>query len=421
MWKISKAFDCILVQIKNFNFLCEHREKQTYFSKNTAKLNFVQLIQYILSLPKASAQLEINRFLKDIRSKATMTKQALHQARMKLSYTAFTAINLTLAQNAYIDGDYRTVCGFRPIAADGSILCLPPGADKGFGLTRTTKNTFAVQARALALVDVCNDFIMCSDLVEPSIDERTLAADLVKQLVDDGITKPNDLFLHDRGFASYELFRHYEGLGVKYLFRIQDNFMKAVNEANKPDQVVVLQGKDNSSITVRVLNGFLPNGQNEKLLTNVLDDSVTPDDFLKLYNLRWGIEIKYLELKQRLDIENFSGEHENLIWQDFFATVFISNMFALAKHEAQATVDKDNAEKDRKYDYKININLAIPTIRTVLIKAFAVHSSLRRQLLFRKAVMMISKSVVPIRPGRSFPRIRKHPSAKFPLNAKSNR
>lgn len=421
MWKIYKAYDRILEQIKNFNFLCEHREKQTYFTKRTAKLNFVQLIQFILSLPKASAQLELNRFIENIRSNVTMTKQALQQARMKLSFTAFTAINLTLAQNAYIDGKYRTVCGFRPVAVDGSILSLPPGASKGFGLTQTTKNTFAVQGRALALVDVCNDFILGSDLVEPSIDERTLAADLVKQHVADGVAKPKDLLLHDRGFASYELIKHYESLGVKYLFRVQASFIKAVNEANEQDQIVVLHGKDKSSVTVRVLNVILPTGQNEKLLTNVLDPSITPDDFRALYNLRWGIEVKYLELKERLDIEDFSGEHENLIWQDFYATVFIANMVSLAKHEAQEKVDSDNAEKERKYDYKINTNLAIGTIRAVLIKALVVSSPIRRQLLFRKAVIMISKSVIPIRPERSRPRIRKHPSAKFPLNQKSNR
>ena len=159
MWKIYEAYDRILEQIKHFNFLCEHREKQTYFTKCTAKLSFDQLIQFVLSLPKASAQLELNSFLENIRSKVTMTKQALQQARMKLSFTAFTAINLTLSQNSYIDGKYRTVCGFRLVAVDGSILSLPPGASKGFGLTQTTKNSFAVQGRALALVDVCNDFI----------------------------------------------------------------------------------------------------------------------------------------------------------------------------------------------------------------------------------------------------------------------
>ncbi|MCL2602639.1 MAG: hypothetical protein FWD91_07485 [Treponema sp.] len=29
--------------------------------------------------------------------------------------------------------------------------------------------------------------------------------------------------------------------------------------------------------------------------------------FDELYNKRWGIETKYLELKQRLELENFSG------------------------------------------------------------------------------------------------------------------
>jgi len=421
MSDILSVFELVLQQIHSYSFLCEHREKNTFFSRSSAKLTFVQLIQFIITLPRASAQLELNKFLENLMTKVTMSKQALQQARMKLSFTAFVAINLTLAKNAYIDGAYNTAFGFRLIAVDGSILSLPPGAHAGFGWTKTSENTLAAQARAMAFVDVCNDIVLASDLTETAIDERTLAADLASQIVANGVSRPDDLFLHDRGFASFDLFSHYESLGVKYLFRVQEHFMKAVNEANEPDQIIVLHGKNRASITVRILNVTLSTGANEKLLTNVLDTTITPDNFKEIYNFRWGVEIKYLELKERLDIENFSGENENLIWQDFYATVFIANMVSLAKHEAQKLVDHDNSNKKRKYNYKINTNIAIGTIRSMLINAIIAQSVCLRRLLFTNAVMMISKYVIPIRPGRSSPRGRKHPSTKFSLNLKSNR
>jgi hypothetical protein len=38
--------------------------------------------------------------------------------------------------------------------------------------------------------------------------------------------------------------------------------------------------------------------------------------------MRWGIEMKYDELKDRLQIENFTGTTKIAIEQDFYSTIY---------------------------------------------------------------------------------------------------
>jgi IS4 transposase len=43
------------------------------------------------------------------------------------------------------------------------------------------------------------------------------------------------------------------------------------------------------------------------LITNRGAEVLRHEDFKELYHLRWGIETKYQMMKQRLELENFSG------------------------------------------------------------------------------------------------------------------
>ena len=60
-----------------------------------------------------------------------------------------------------------------------------------------------------------------------------------------------------------------------------------------------------ASAYIRVLRIPLENGTIETLITNVFDSSFTTEDFKHLYYLRWGIEEKYDEIKNKMKIEAF--------------------------------------------------------------------------------------------------------------------
>ncbi|MBU3177670.1 hypothetical protein KPL47_15165 [Clostridium estertheticum] len=88
---------------------------------------------------------------------------------------------------------------------------------------------------------------------------------------------------------------------------------------------------------MRVLKFQLDSEITEILITK-FDETFSVADFKVLYFKRWGIEVKYNELKNRLQVENFSGETPIAIEQDFYATMYLSNMVSLAKMDANAII-----------------------------------------------------------------------------------
>ena len=83
-----------------------------------------------------------------------------------------------------------------------------------------------------------------------------------------------------------------------------NKFIPEFDRANDPDQLVTLIHK-NKTLTVQIINVILPTGEVEKLVTNIMNVDLTTDDFKALYFKRWGIEVKYSQLKSRYEFENF--------------------------------------------------------------------------------------------------------------------
>ena len=80
------------------------------------------------------------------------------------------------------------------------------------------------------------------------------------------------------------------------------------------------------SLKLRVLKIQLSNGDIEYLATNIFDSQITLDDFKWAYHKRWGIETKYNDVKNKLEIENFTGYSPDAILQDFYATMFLAEL-----------------------------------------------------------------------------------------------
>lgn len=131
--------------------------------------------------------------------------------------------------------------------------------------------------------------------------------------------------------------------------------------------------------------------------------------------MRWGVETCFKTLKSRLQIENFSSAKKELVLQDFFASVFVYNLMIASVYEAELK----GVLVQGKYVYRVNKNVAIGEVRTLLIESFAVEDLEVRRLLFDRAMVVLRDNVVPVRPGRSYAWVSKNLSAKFHLNNKS--
>ena len=108
--------------------------------------------------------------------------------------------------------------------------------------------------------------------------------------------------------------------------------------------------------------------------TSVLDENILrTEDFKELYFKRWGIETYYEIMKNRLSLENFTGTSVLAIKQDFYATMFISNMEAMVTYELNEEL-KNNESESNKYRQKVNKSVSFNTIKNYAVTNHPIES-----------------------------------------------
>lgn len=172
-------------------------------------------------------------------------------------------------------------------------------------------------------------------------------------------------------------------------------------------------------VDVRIVKFTLPSGEIETLITNLFD--LTEERFKELYFKRWPVEVKYDIVKNKLELPNFGGVTENIIMQDFWISMYLANMAAIAKHEADEKIAADRKDKQNKYEYQANVNTVIGSLRNRLADAVFCSDSKTKDKLLDRIFLEIRHSVVPKRPDNgSIPRYQNPRKAKFHHNKKSN-
>jgi len=404
--------------IDDIVFMCENRTKATYFTRAAhCKMNFHDLILFELNFVKKTLQLELDSFFETIKGvEYGITKQGYSEARQKISPTAFIKMADNIISWYYGDDDFKTFNGYRLSAIDASILELNNSERLrnafGYGEGKTVK---LARAKASCIYDIENDMMITSKITKYTTGEREIAVELIEKLKTLGLK--NDLILFDRGYPSKKFISYLDSSGIKYVIRISSEKMKQVHQAKEPDQIVELN-VDGKTINFRVLRFMLDSGVEEVLVTNLLDQSLGIKEFKELYFKRWGIEVKFYELKSRLEIQNFTGDTVISVEQDFYASIYLSNMVALAKNEANEKIAQNNEDKTLKYEYKVNTNILIGKLKDSMILMLLEDNSEKRNAMFHSIMKEISKNMVPIRPGRSNVRKMGLKAHKHPMNQK---
>lgn len=85
------------------------------------------------------------------------------------------------------------------------------------------------------------------------------------------------------------------------------------------------------------------------MITNLTQDEADYTACQELYDKRWGIEVLYDDLKNKIELENFTGDSVMAIEQDFFATALFANFAALFQSEAAKLISQESE------DFKKNI------------------------------------------------------------------
>ena len=382
-----------------------------YFTRKR-KMPFHKLLQYLLHGNKCASQAALNEFFLHMGELIHMTQQALSKARSHFDHSPFQeAFNATVNAEYCLENDslLKRIGGYKLMAIDGSIIPLPnlPKLRDLFGEIK-----FSVSARASIALDVLNDRIVDAELVPLSIDERTLAIEHIMNLTGK-IVMQDTIFIMDRGYASLELIRDILGTKSHFIMRVRNKFSKLVDSASMGDSIIDLS----SDIHIRVIKFRLSSGEIEALITDVFD--LPESMFQKLYFLRWPVEVKYDVVKNKLELPNFTGHSPNIIYQDFWISMLLANVAAVAKSEADQKIKSARAEKENKYDYQMNVNNAIASLRNRFAEAVFMQDPVLRAKRISLIIQEVSASVVPIRTDRKVPR-KKARKVKYHHNKKSN-
>ena len=137
-----------------------------------------------------------------------------------------------------------------------------------------------------------------------------------------------------------------------------------------------------------------------------------------MYRQRWGIETKYNDIKNKLEIENFTGYTPDAILQDFYASLFLANLAGALEFDLQEEIEAAHSDPGNKYKYRMNRNAVISELKRTVVEMIVTRSKIKKAMLFHTMKIRLMKAVVPVRPNREYPRKKKHTAAKYSQNSK---
>ena len=352
-----------------------------------------------------------------------VTKGAFSTARNKLNEWGFRRLNEVCVDYFYAHAPYHKWKNFRLLAVDGSRLHLPNH--------HTIKEEFG-QILAGKNADSPCSMATCSMLYDP-LNQVTLDAPIgpykntskkragESALLEEHLfkLKSGDLLLLDRGYPSISLFFKLMTKGVDFCVRMKGSWWHQVRqfrESGLAEQIVsfelpkkdinkLSQQADSlpSVITCRLISVTLDTGETEILCTSLTDARNYPkEEFKALYHLRWNEEEAYKLLKNRAELERFTGKTAKAVKQDFLAKVFLMSLMAAYAHPIEEKVRAEyKADQNRKHNQKINRTHALAMTRDILVGLFARGDYAAALKAFDQVV---SKTKEIIRPNRKNPR-----------------
>lgn len=292
--------------------------------------------------------------------------------------------------------------GRRVLALDSTVLKVPrvPECAAHFGGMQPSNGAFRPLARASALLDVARGTFVDAVLGGYAEDDRSLAARHLEHL------GAEDLLVMDRGYPSRDWLGQLVQRKVSFCARMPQQWTEVKTFLRgAADDALVPLGTVKVPLTLRLLRFVLPKGTYLVLVTNVLDETLSPEDFAALYRERWRIEEAFKRLKARLQVENFSGVLAHTVEQDFYATLVRSNcaaVLALVARPEEASLGTPPVNACG-WRVKLNRTLALKSLRHYLPQLLlALNPAATLERLIQR--LRASHALERTRPGRSSPR-----------------
>lgn len=384
------------------DFEARHKRRTSDFTRKR-KIGFTMTMLFLLNFIRKSLHLEVDGFYdalgKPMHERATT--DAFIKAREKIKPSAFIELFEMSGEEALTSEAIPRTKGYRVFAIDGSHLLLQGTEDilRHVGPSQNDPNRAA--ARVSILCEVQTGLIIDATIGPLSEDERSMAMHHLERFF--AGREPRDVVLFDRGYASKSLIDHFVINDAFFLMRMQRSFNRLIDNAPLGESIIALVcGK--ATHTLRVCKIPLPDGEIEMLLTNLPREDFSADDLFSLYGRRWGVETQYDTLKNKLELERFSGRKWDYILQDFFATMFLSNVVAASAGAAGEEMARREKGKCFKHPHAVSKNVLVGKLKNRLILALAAPTALGCRRRMHRIFKEASRAYDCVRPDRHVPR-----------------
>lgn len=414
MYVKRTAIEYIRAQLTCPSFCSRHKRKANDLTRKRC-FTFAMIFIVLLRKSVKSLQIVLNELFMQGRMTKIVTASGYTQARQKLKHTAFIELNEGII-DLYYTAPHKRWMGYRCFGVDGSTLILPnsPEIKEKFG-TVTVKN----QCKEKDYKYTCATYECCYDVLNRIAFKNTVApgityeANLATQMLTD--MKEDDLMIFDRGYASYLFLAQLTKSKSKYIVRCPKNSFKETkplfDQEGEQSQIATLEIQRNHkqeamnknlplTIQVRLVSLILPTGEVEVLITNLIDLEVTHEEFQRLYFLRWGVESFFNLLKSRLMLENFTGKSVESVLQDFWSTIFLSNVETIFTEPADHKIKQ--SPDTQKLKQKVNKAVSFNAIKNMAFELFYETGSFN--LIIEKLDLLFKTNTIVERKDRSPPR-----------------
>lgn len=424
------------------------RYKESDFTRKSP-LSLSNLSKLLIFKEGKTNQMEIYNFFNKIsKPEICVTKAALTEQRKKLNPELFIYMNQMLANDIYEEEKIKTLEGTEliPIGVDGSVFEIPnkPRLKEEFGYAEGSNNKTAnvvARAQVSGAYDCENDIMLHATINRYGTSEKKLAMehiDYIKKRYEKQYK--NMLFIFDRGYIGIPLLIYLIENEGKYLFRLQEKtYKKEISEMNSIDEEIIIpitnsRRKDikdehlkslaceMKEIKVRIVKVKLDSGETEILLTNVKKEEINTEKMKEIYFKRWNIEKAYDVIKNKLEMESFSGYSKLAVEQDFHAQILLFNMLEDIKKTANKEIKEkqETSIKTYKYEYIVNLNILIGVCRQYLFALAIIGENEQHDKLREDMLKIIKSNLIAIKSGRKNERKWKSNNNRYNTNMRRN-
>lgn len=409
------------------------RMKENTFRRKR-KIKLLDLVLIILTSLKKTLSIELEEYYqRAAQEKIEYSNTAFLKQRYNLNPELFKKLNKAYLKD-YSDDDVF-------LAIDGSKIELPNTEDnkKEFGTQGNKYVDGPARALLSGIYDVKNHYYLDVQMFKYTDSEIRLAKLNIEEASEIIGTKKM-IVMMDRGYMSLEFMRYLMEKEIRFIIRCPKGmFVKEWKEMQSDDEEVKIKHtasrmakikirheesyekiKKEKETIVRFVKIPLNTGETEYIITNIPKEKITKEKMKEIYGSRWEIEKGYDNLKNKLELENFTGKKSIIIYQDVYSRVLSYNMLMDIINEANEKLKENNKEKDNKLRYQVNINKAVGFYSCAIVKIILEGKIKKQERLLKQLVKKMAKEVSAIRKGRPSSSRNFKATNKYRCNLKSN-